>query len=98
MKVLALEKELANTTENDFVPHLRPEAARVWELWQAGVIREMYFRQDVRKAVLILECESPEEAQEILGTLPLVKNRLIGFEVVPLVPYTGFSRLFTSEV
>ena len=98
MKVLALEKELANTTESDFAPHLRPEAARVWKLWQAGVIREMYFRQDVRKAVLILEYESLGEAQEILGTLPLVKNRLNDFEVVRLVPYTGFSRLFASEV
>ncbi len=98
MKVLALENEAANTTENNFRPHLKAEAAKVWELCQAGVIREIYFREDVRRAVLILECGSREEAQEILGTLPLVKEGLINFEVVPLAPYTGFSRLFATEM
>jgi hypothetical protein len=58
MKVLALENEVANATENDFRPHLKAEAAKVWELCQAGVIREIYFRGDARRAVLILECGS----------------------------------------
>ncbi|HKM79893.1 MAG TPA: muconolactone Delta-isomerase family protein [Candidatus Acidoferrum sp.] len=94
MKVLALENEVVNATEDDFRPHLKAEAAKVWELCQAGVIREIYFRGDARRAVLILECGSREEAQQILGTLPLVKEGLTDFEVVPLTPYTGFSRLF----
>jgi hypothetical protein len=29
-----------------------------------------------------------------LGTLPLVKAGLISFELMPLVPYPGFARLF----
>jgi len=98
MKILALEMEVANATESDFRPHLKAEAAKVWELCLAGVIREIYFQENVRTAVLILECGSREEAQEILRTLPLVKEGLITFEVVPLIPYTGFSRLFASEV
>ena len=98
MKILALEMEAANTTEHDFRPHLKAEAAGVWELCQAGIIREIYFREDAQIAVLILECESREEAQKALGTLPLVRKGLITFEVIPLVPYTGFLRLFASEV
>jgi hypothetical protein len=77
-----------------FQPHLEAEAAKVWELYQAAVFRELYFRQDRSEAVLVLECADVEEANQVLGTLPLVKEGLITFEVVPLVPYLGFSRLF----
>lgn len=95
MKVLALEREnpgadmRAGTAEI-----LREEAARVWELQQAGVIREVYFRADRSAAVLVLECPSAADAGSILATLPLVERGLIEFEVIPLAPYTGFARLF----
>jgi muconolactone delta-isomerase len=96
MKILALEREKPNVTPGQFSPHLRAEAARVWELQQSGVLREIYFSQDRREAVLILECVDGAEAQQVLNTLPLVKAGLITFEIIPLVPYTGFARLFAS--
>jgi hypothetical protein len=91
---LALEKELPGTTQEAFAPHLTAEAARVWELYQAGVIRELYFRQDWPGAALILECADAGEANQVLDTLPLVQEGLIVFDVIPLIPYPGFSRLF----
>jgi muconolactone delta-isomerase len=84
------------TPESAYGPHLEAEAARVWELWQAGVIREMYFRADQHTAVMLLECEDREEAGQVLRSLPLMKNGLITFEVIPLKPYDGFSRLFSK--
>jgi hypothetical protein len=33
----------------------------------------------------------------VLGMLPLVQQGLITFEVIPLVPYPGFSRLFVDS-
>ena len=98
MKILAIEKEVPGVTEEQFRPHLKKvEAVRVWELYQVGVFRELYFRQDWPGAVLILECADVEEANKVLNTLPLVKEGLIAFDVTPLVPYTGFSRLFAEE-
>lgn len=94
MKILALEKESPNATPGQFSPHLRAEAARVWELHQSGVLREIYFSQDRHEAVLILECVDGAEAHQVLSTLPLAKAGLITFEVIPLVPYSGFARLF----
>ena len=94
IKILALEKQVPCITEEEFRPHLRAEAARAWELYQAGVIREMYFRQDWPGAVLVLECANAEEASQVLDTLPLVQEGLIVFDVVPLIPYPGLSRLF----
>lgn len=97
MKILAIEKEIPGVTDDAFRPHLKEEAARVWELYQAGLIRELYFRQDQPNAVLVLECADAEEAQELFNTLPLVKEGLIAFEIIPLTPYPGFSRLFADQ-
>ncbi len=97
MKILAIERERSGTTPREFQPHLKPEAARVWELYQADLIRELYFDRDHHTAVLMLECSSVEQAREILGTLPLVREELIAFDLIPLVPYSGFSRLFGNN-
>jgi len=96
LKILALEKEVSGVAAEDFRPHLRAEAARAWELQQAGVLRELYFRQDRHQAVLILECADAAEAGAVLGTLPLVRAGLIAFEIIPLVAYPGFGRLFAK--
>ena len=97
MKILATEREVPDTTAEQFKPQLRAEAIKVWELHQAGEIRELYFDRDKHSAVLILECSGAEEARQILDTLPLVKAGLITFEVIALTPYPGFSRLFADE-
>ena len=98
MKILAIEREVLGVTEEEFKPHLKAEAARVWELYQAGVFRELYFRKDWPGAVLVLECTGIEEANKVLNTLPLVKEGLIAFDIIPLIPYPGFSRLFAQNV
>ena len=98
MKILAIEKEVPGVTADRFTPHLKKaEAARVWELYQAGVFRELYFRQDRPDAVLILECADVAEASQVLNTLPLAREELIAFDIIPLIPYPGFSRLFAKE-
>jgi len=63
MKILALEKEVLNTTPEQFAPHLKAEAARVWELDKSGKLREIYFREDRSEAVLF-------------WSAPMVKKRI----------------------
>ena len=96
MKILALEQDVPGVTGAQFAPHLRDEARRAWELHQAGVIRELYFRQDRHSAVLVLECADMDEARRALATLPLVREGLITFDLIPLVAYPGFARLFAD--
>lgn len=96
MKILAIEKASRAAGPGVFGPQLRDEALKVWELWQAGIIREAYFRQDRTEAVLVLECRDGAEARQVLGSLPLVREGLITFDVIPLRAYSGFSRLFAS--
>jgi muconolactone delta-isomerase len=96
MKILALEKELSGAESEDFNGFAQAEAARAWELHQAGFIRELYFRADRHTAVLVLESEDVESAREALASLPLVANGLIEFELIPLRAYSGFERLFSG--
>lgn len=96
MKFLALEVEQPGATAAQYQPYLKAEALRIWQLYQEEVIREAYFRSDQHTAVLVLECESSTQASQVLATLPLVQQRLIEFEIIPLSPYPGFSRLFAE--
>ena len=97
MKVLALEKECAGATAADYQKHGKTEALRVWDLYQSGKIREIYFRGDRKSAVVILECKDTKEAEKVLSSLPFVKNNLIHFDIIPLIPYPGFERLFKQN-
>jgi len=94
MKILAMEIEMEGVKSEQFIPYLKPEAQRVWELYQDGTIREFYFREDRSEAVLMLECADASEARQGLESLPLVKAGLITFDIIPLVPYPGITRLF----
>ena len=97
MKILAMEIETAGVEPEQYRPHLKAEARRVWELYQSGMIRELYFRADRSEAVLVLECADVTEAQQTLASLPLVQEGLITFNVIPLIPYPGFARLFEEQ-
>ena len=97
MKILAIEKELPGLTAADFQPYLKKEALKVLELYQRGIISEIYFGKKEHNAIIIMECKNEEEALQILQDLPLVKNGLISFSVIELMPYNGFSRLKTDE-
>jgi len=94
VKILALEHELPNAKNEGFQKYAKDEARKVWELVQAGVIRESYFRADRSEAVLVLECQTVDEAQEAFSTLPYFGNQLITFELIPLKAYPSFERLF----
>ena len=97
MKILAIEKEIEGTDSKLFLLHAKEEALKVWEYYQKGIIREIYFRDAKNEAVIILECKDEIEARNFIKTLPLVEQGLIDFEIIPLKPYPGFERLFENH-
>ncbi len=98
MQLIALEQAVPGITADRFTADLlRAEAQHVYELQQAGVIRTIYFRADRTDAVLMLECADIGEAETVLAALPLVAAGLITFELIPLRPYPGLSRLFSAQ-
>lgn len=93
MRILALEYESPSADPDLMEAYLTAETRRMLELIQAGILREIYFRSGTSQTVLMLECVNAEEARAVLQTLPLAQAGLIAFEVIPLMPYDGFSRL-----
>ena len=94
MKVVALGRDLVAQDDPRFA-ELRPREARVvWELYQADVLREVYFRADSANGVLVFEVPDVAAARAAVDSLPLVAAGLIDFDLVPLRPYPGFARLF----
>lgn len=96
MKYLAIEKEIKSVDWSKEEKILKEEALRVYNLYLDGYLREIYFNE-AHNAVIVLECASKGEAQSILDSLPLVKAKLIEFDLTELKPYTGLSRLWKSE-
>ena len=96
MKIIALEKELPGATTDQFASLAEAEARRVWELIQTEVITEIFFRRDQNTAVIILDCEDLQDAQQTLSSLPMVESGLIDFDLIPLMPYPGLERLFAG--
>lgn len=97
MKLLAIEKELSEVNWNQENEVLINESYRVYKLFQDGIIREIYFNEN-ENAIIMLECATKEEAQDVLGTLPLVEAGLISFSVMELHPYSGFDRILYKMV
>jgi len=96
MIFLAVEKEIENVQSAFDDRLLREEALKVHQLYLDGIIREIYFNED-HCAVLMLECKSKAEAEEILSSLPLVKGGLIRFDITQLKPYSGFERIINPR-
>lgn len=96
MKILAIEKELKNVDWEKESETLIDEAKTVYKMILSENLREIYFTEN-KNAVLILECVNKNEAKQLLDNLPLVKNKIIAFEIFELRPYTGLSRLMNLE-
>lgn len=95
MKILAIEQELKGESVVGMQELLKAEADKVWQLYERGIIREAYFHAEHHVAVFMLECSGVQEARQELQTLPLVQAGMIEFDILPLVPYDGWARLFS---
>ncbi|MCS6994273.1 MAG: muconolactone Delta-isomerase family protein [Anaerolineales bacterium] len=93
MKILALEYQLPSADPDLLEAYQAAQTRRLMELTRKGIVREIYTRAEQRESVLMLECLTPQEAHDVLQALPLVQAGLVAFEVIPLAPYDGFSRL-----
>lgn len=97
MKLLALTKVAPGATQEIIQANLEAEAWRGWELYKAGIFREMYTRKDRPGAVLVLECDSVEAAREVVDTLPLVQAGQLEIELIPLGYFQSFERLIETD-
>ena len=97
MKILVLPKPIEGVPREELLKHAPEEIRAVWGLYEQGICREFYTRvNEPGRVVLMLESATLEAAEEALATLPFARLHLIGFDLIPLAPFTGLSRLFQA--
>ena len=96
MKILAIEQEIEGINWDNKNQILKEEATHVYEQYLKGYLREIYFTEN-KTAVLILETDTKISAKKLLGSFPLVREKLIRFDILELHPYNGLDRLLKPE-
>jgi len=90
--VITHDKPNVNWKEKEQL--LKQEAKVIWSLQKKDIIRSIWFTKNTREAILIIEAENSIRTKEIVDTFPLVEKGLITYDIVELVAYDGYERLF----
>ena len=93
MQILAIDKISQGVTAATLEPYLPQELAANINLYLQEKIRTFYFRKDRPGVVFIMECQSLQEAKETLATLPMVQEKLLDFDVIPIGALAPLGRL-----
>lgn len=97
MKILVLPKPIEGIRRESLEQYAADEIRAVWDLYAHGIVREFYVRAaEPGRVVLMLECASVGAASDALATLPFARLHLIEFDVIPLAPFMGLTRLFQA--
>jgi hypothetical protein len=96
MQILAIDKISEGVTAAVLEPHLPQELAATVQLYLQEKIRTFFFRKDRAGVVFIMECESVQEAKEILAGLPMVREKLLEFDLIPIGPLMPLGRLLKN--
>lgn len=96
MQFLLIARVVEGVSMEQVLPHVKDEAAKVWEEYTADVVRSIHYIADMSGAVLMCEAASLEAMQEIAAQFPMVQAGVLKMEVLPLKPYTGLESLFAQ--
>jgi len=81
-------------SNEEFERYLDDEAEAVRAMYIARSVRDIWSRDDVLGAVLMLEADSLQEAEQLVASLPLMRRGMLDCErLVPLRGYRGFGPL-----
>lgn len=69
MRILCLDIPAPGASLEKYAPHLNAEALHAWGLYKSGFIRDIYFRQDRPGVAIFLECDSVDEAMNVMAEL-----------------------------
>ena len=75
-----------------FKQHIQEQAAVMVNLWQKGIVENIYLNREVNKPenkqkaniVFFIKAKNKDEANEILKQLPFVQHDVINYELYPV--------------
>jgi hypothetical protein len=90
MKILAIQQGCKIIDEKHKSKILKEEGHQLLRLFLSGHIREVFINES-QNAVIILECETMERANELLNSLPSVYKRYTKYDLMQINPLMGFN-------
>ncbi|MBV8747869.1 MAG: hypothetical protein JO134_22810 [Xanthobacteraceae bacterium] len=84
--VFALLTAKPGVKREQIMAHMPAEIRATVQLYLAGKIREWYTREDGRGAVFLLNTRDVAEAESIMESLPLARERLLDHQYIPVGP------------
>jgi len=91
MKIIVVATR--NGDPDEIAKLLEPEAKMALQMVADDFVREIYGRKDGQGAVVVVEADSLEAAQERLGKLPLVAAKLLDLEFYPVGAYRAIAAM-----
>lgn len=85
-KVIAIGSVTAKWTPGAIGTVMPGEVRDTVRLYLSGKVDQWYVRRDRPGVVFILNMSDPEEAKRVLDELPLGREGLMTFEIIPLGP------------
>ena len=98
MQILAVSKFKEGADRSEMGPHLGSEVKHTLEAYLDGHIRNFWFKAEGMGIVLLLESADKEEAQRVLGGMPLFAAGFIEFDVIPLQPLMPLGTLIGRKM
>jgi hypothetical protein len=85
MKIIAIGtlKPLTQEQSDRIFPH---EVPATLKLYLSGKIEQFWLRDEMKGAIFLLDVESVNEAESLLGELPLTREGLHTFDLLPIGP------------
>ena len=96
MQAFVIARVVEGAPMEQVLPLVKPEAAKVWELYNDEKLRTIHYISDMSGVVMLWEISSLEALEAELQKLPMIEAGMLVCEVIPIKPYTGFTELFAS--
>lgn len=78
----------------DTFPYAKEEAEWAWKYYSTGVYRYLYSRTDQPGVVIVMESKDVDEAKRAVAKMPLVKNKLVEADFIPIRYFFQLAPLF----
>jgi hypothetical protein len=96
MKVFAIATATAALTPEQLQKHMPQEVPSTLRLYLDGKVEQFWFREKAGP-IFLMNVESVEEAQATLNALPLVAEKLMTYEFLPVGPLMPLGLLLQSK-
>lgn len=97
MKFIIALSPTTNATPEAYEATRVPSAKMLWNLYLAGVIREMYSRADGKGVLFIAEANDAQALRAEIESWPLVSSGQVAGEVIGLGPFAEMAYAFENS-